>query len=286
MCLRSHGYLKTKAAILTSVAGAAAVMADIDAFIETLTDLGKRYETTSVGTTANKNLLREALVETTEQNIAVLIAFAAKSKNTILSKEMKSLLKKIDGSGAAKLVNRAGHVFDKLEENLAELAAWQITAALQTSYQTQIAEFQVTHSTPKQKITERSGIRQQIESQMNLLQEKWVEMDDMLGAAAKANPEFIVDYRKNRQVVNPPTSKLAGLLTIENAADYKPVEKVTVVASFGSFKSSPTGKIRIKSAPDGTYLITVNRTGFLSESFQINFVSGITTKETLRLQAA
>lgn len=286
MCLRSHGFLTAKSAIVSTVAGASAVLTEINTIIDSITDLGKRYETNSTGTTANKNLLRDALVEITCQKIAILIAFAARSKNTILSKEMKSLLRKIPGSGSAKLINRAGFVLDIMEENLASLTDWQITPATQAEFKEQIASFQVAYSTPKQKIVERAGIRKQIESQMKLLQSKWVEMDDMLGASAKAHPEFIIDYRKNRQVENPPTSKLAALLTIEDAANYKPLQKATVITPFGTFQTSRTGKIRIKSAPDGSYLVTAKRTGFLSESYQVNIVDGITTKETIRLQAA
>ena len=286
MCLRTHGYLKTKAAIVSSVAGAAAVMAEIDALVLSITDQAKQYEKTSAGTTANKNLLRQALVEATEQNIAILVAFAAKDKNITLSKEMKKLVKKIAGSGALKLVNRAGLVLDTLAENLAALTDWQVTAASQTAFKDQIAEFQVMLGKPKEKINERKGLHQQIENSLKLLATKWVEMDDMMGASAKQHPEFIVDYRQNRQVVNPSTSKLAAMLTVQDSADYSPIEKVSIVTPFGTFKTSRTGKTRIKTAPDGSYLVSVMRTGFQSATFTINIVSGITTKETLRLQAA
>lgn len=286
MCLRTLGYAKAKAVIINSVSGAAAILAEIEALTLIVTDLTRQIERSSEGTTANKNLLRQALVESTEQNIAILIAFAAKGKNTTLSKEMKKLLKKIKGSSAIKLVARAGLVFDTFEENLAALTDWQVTALTQTAYQTQISDFQVALVKPKERVNELADIRKKVNACIEELSLKWIEMDDMLGPSAKLNPDFMEAYNHNREVVNPSTSKVAAMIQIQNAADYSPIHKAIVEAPFGSFKTTKKGNLRMKSVADGSWLVTVKRTGFLPESFQLNIVSGITTKEVIRLQAA
>ena len=286
MILRTQEFLKSKPAITSTIVGAADVLTELSAITEPLAQLLQRHEERTSGYTFDKNRLKSQLEGSTIKVLTKLVAFSARTSNETLNKEMKQLMRRIEGSSGPNLIHRSRRAASVIEENLAGLADWAITAATVTALKGQIEDFETVLTLPRQKINERSGIGLQIAAYIKEAMKKLSVLDDLVGAMADIEPEFAAMYKKNRSLINAPKNRLAALCVVKDAATGLPIQNADVTTPFGSFITSKTGQLRIKAAAPGSYIIGIRRPGSVSSSFTLDIVQGITTKETFSLQAS
>lgn len=286
MCLRTYNFLSGKPTIVGSIVGVSAALTALGTKIAAVAELRLLWEETTKGTTIDKKLVQDDLIKACKGRIAILIAYATLTDKTAMAREFLGLQGKIASSGAMDLIARASRVYEVTQANLAQLADWNMTAALQTEFKTKIDAFTEVQSLPRQKAVQRSQYRKQFEAKTKELLEDLKKMDHFVGAALSSNPGFVAEYKQIRIIVDAPKTKKAAILKVLDATTNAPLEKVRLITNFGTFRSTSRGNIILPTGSEGSHSVKLVRPGCVDCEATLVLISGVTTKQTFYLQAA
>lgn len=281
MSLRVQSYLKKKPTEVAAIVGASDALADLDAKIAAIDQLRVARETTSEGYTFDKQTHQTALVDLAQGYASVLISFAAVSKDEKLLKLTKKLRSELASCGAHSVQSKSEKLLSSMEENLAGLAPWKITAASLTDFQAKIDAFKALLELPGQIRKARKELGKNIEIQMKDLLAGFNTLDDIF---ASADPALVSEYKEMRAIDSPPRTKLSAIVSVFVKESGLPVEKAHLVAPFGTYKTSQKGNLRLKSVERGSYPVVIKMPGYQDTPTTLNIVEGVTTRLAVYLE--
>ena len=130
-------------------------------------------------------------------------AYAVKTKNNTLAKEVDFNQSDLTGARDTDAVEDCQNIHDAATTNLAALAAYGVTAAKLTALQTAITAFSGLMGKPRQTIASSKTVTQQLSDAFDatdlVLKE---ELDNLIGQFADTNAGFVSDYQNARTIVD------------------------------------------------------------------------------------
>lgn len=178
-------------------------------------------------------------------------------------------------------------ILENAQNNLANLLDYSVDATtlseLQTAiqaYQAQLAKPRTSQTTSK---TATSNLEQLFAEATTILRER---LDRDIEIFRKSQPDFYQQYQSVRRVVQTTYSKLALRIEVKEQSTAVPIAnvKISLAGSKETKKSTEKGNCQIKNLAQGTYQISFEKTGYLSQSLSVNIVDGETTKLVVEME--
>jgi hypothetical protein len=242
-----------------------------------------QQETDTSGNTKNKKLLRTTLIAQAIDVDRRTVAFATNVNNNVLLSQVNYTESDLNKSSDTKLVGICQVIRDSANANVAALATYGITAAVLTTLQTSITNFN--NAIPKVRVgtTDSGEATQQLKLAFITLASNWAKIDTLVEMVRSTQPAFYDEYQTVRKVIDTSGTTLSVKGLVTDALSGEPVKGVTVSfaldggmmlakASKASSstavvtkKSAEKGGIQVKSMAAGTYQVTLKKAGYADQ---------------------
>lgn len=270
-------------AVAAVCAGNATTVATINAFktaldefkdkIITIKEVAQQKDMAITGAAAAKKARKQDLSRIASAVAGAIYAYAAATANDTLKPEVKFTRNDLLRTKDALLAPRCQNIHDLGAANVAALADYGITAAKLTELQTAIDAFAEAAPKPRAAISTRAAKTATLPQLFNAADAILIDrMDTFIGLFAETNPDFVATYQSARKIIDAQTTATQLKGTVTNQTDGTPIADatVTIVETTQSATTAPDGKYLIKPVSNGTYTVTVTKTGF--NNFQITGV--------------
>jgi len=229
-----------------------------------------------------------------------LTAYATHKKNYELLKLVKINISTLRKSRDNDLASHSLKLCDAAEPLLPELVTYKVTQVETTYIRTLCAAFLDIIPKPKENVKDKAEVLLAFRKLMKETDAMFLEMDAIMLIVRYEKPEFYAHYTSSRVVVNTGVRKLAvqckftdavtglglkGVKTVfELVTDAEMKAAATADLVKNVKKSSAKGGLNIKTMPAGTYLVTVSKQGYVTQTATIYVNEGELTTLTLALQ--
>jgi hypothetical protein len=289
MSLASASFLTANAAITTTLTGFTTYFPVIQTTHTQILTAKVQQEADRKGDTTSKNAIRATLITQAIDVDRRVVAYATNTNNNSLLELVNYTESELKKYSDQKLVSCCQVIRDSANANVAALATYGVTAAILTTLQTTITNFNA--AIPKGRVvTTNSGEATQILANLfKTLTTNWAKIDTLVEMARTSQPNFYDEYQKVRKVIETGTGSLAMKVMATNAITGEPEANVTITfipvngqlkSAAGNGKSNIVkktakgGGAHVKNMPDGTYNYTAKKAGFNEENGTISVVNG------------
>jgi len=285
---------------LNTLNGLPSIQSFLAALLAAITQIqltGAQHALDDTGIEDNKSALRKTLITLAADTARKLAAFAMISKNAILSKEVNVTESSLNRLTELELHDTAQAIYDRAQQNIAAVAAYQITAATQTALLNSVVSFNGAISKSRGKTVDNSQGRSQIDAQIANADEALRNIDKLVDIIKLPQAVFYKAYKDSRKIIKTSKSKqsIKGIIVdaesgialknttilIEQtkSADSKALTDQQVIKK----KSAEKGGFNASNLADGTYTITVQLPGYKTQVITITVVSGKLTNVKIKL---
>ncbi|MEP7170619.1 MAG: hypothetical protein ABI855_14710, partial [Bacteroidota bacterium] len=168
---------------------------------DAILNLISQKQTAITGYAAQKKAMKKALITYCEGIFAAAAAFAAKTKNDVLLKEVNLTVGDMENMGISNLIGKVQGAINAIIPYLTDLAPYQITDISITTMQHSVDDLQKVISSPNNAIKLRKTINDQIQT---LLAECVIFMTTQLDKLVKKVgldfPQYRISYFNNRRL--------------------------------------------------------------------------------------
>jgi len=298
MSLSSVSFLITNAPITGTLTGFANYFNAIQAANTQIMTAKVQQEADRKGDTMSKNSIRENLIYQAMDVNRRVIALATNTNNSSLLELVNYSESQLKKSSDQKLASCCQVIRDNANANLSALSSYGVNATILNALQTSITNLNV--AIPKARVVvSNSGEATQILANLfKSLSTNWAKIDTLIEMLRNSNPNFYDEYNRVRKVIVTGTSSLALKISVVDAisGEAQPYVTVSLTPSNEQFKSTINsiknnivkktakgGGIHIKNLPDGTYIYTAKKSGFIDESGSISIVNGEMTVLNIKI---
>lgn len=258
-------FLSLNAAFFSTVPGLAAVIAEYAANVLQLSALRQSLaDNPAAG--ATKSSLRTGLEKLVRRHSVRFTSYAAIKKLADLKKQVRFTKSAIRNMTDEELLDKARLLHNKANALLAELAGYNINAAVQTDLETHADEFELSIPKAREEVTSHSGDLASFEA---LEAETVLILTEVIDEAAEMLSEddgdLIAKYFKNRKVLDPPSRKTSIKGYVKSSVSNERLKYVSVTYFDGKTRSSAKGNFRFMSLRPGVYTLTFSKPGFISQ---------------------
>jgi len=276
-------------------------IADIELAIEKLLKLGKELNSDRSGIADTKKEQAAEIELKVADLSGKMVAYATVKKDNELLKLVKINITTLRKSRDNDLVSHSLKLCDAAEALLPAVTTFMVTQADITHIRTLCAAFLVNMPKPKESVKDKSEVLLAIKKLMKETDASFLEMDAIMLIVRYSKPEFYAHYSSSRVVVNTGARKLAVQCKFTDAvtglglkgvqAVFELVTDAEMKSASGAElvknvkKSSAKGGLNIKTMAAGTYLVTVSKQGYVTQTATIYVNAGELTSVTMALQA-
>lgn len=233
------------------------------------------------GIAIQKNKVKKDLVTMANDYSGMILSFAKARGNDILIKEAKFTESDLEHVSNVALIDFAGIVLKKAEENLEPLSEYGISAESQKDLREMIEKFSSLIATPRTGITKKSNATKALAGIFRKADAALENMDFAVNGVKRREPAFYSSYRSARILVDLGKTRLALTARIRGSEGQplsgvifkiKPENSVDGVIKK---KTAKTGGLQIRSLPTGNYEVTLSKSGYKDKSLIVS----VTEKE-------
>ena len=258
---------------------------------------------TSKGITADKKVKRTLLVDKALFIVNRIQSYATVIGNNDLYESMHFNSWKLNKCRDTDVVGYCDNIIAKANANVTNLVNYGVTAAtisdLQnavTTYASYIAKPRTVKTVTKNATENLAILFRDANDALN----KRLDLD--IEVFKTTNPDFYSQYQTARQIIptSNSTSAVKGEVKSKENGEYLKNVSLTfthlgngLVKSAASSngkefvkKSSEKGKFRIANLPEGTYLVTIHKIGYIDQTITITVAKGETTDLYIELEKA
>lgn len=277
MFLTLRIYLNLNPAITATIPNFTEFLAALDAAILQIQNNSEQHQYNTKGVTGNKKQLKESLIIITADASRKMQAYAKYANDTVLLAETKLTESYLGDLADLRLVDASKGLHDRINENLTKVTPYALTEASQTDFMTAITAFSDAIPQPRQS---------QLEKKENTLLENQgfdaanaaVEnMDIAVEIVRLTQPVFYAGYKNARKVIEQGTGSLQVQGIITDAATGEALVGATVLFRLSGQtetivekQTAAKGGFMIKSLPEGTYDVTVSKTGYKTHTAPVD----------------
>lgn len=293
-------YLKKNPTITATLPQYPETLAALELNITNLLKLGQELNSDRSGVAKTKKE-QEAEIELKSANLSgKMFAFARLEKNNELLTLININITTLKRSKDNDLVSHALKLCDAADLNLPKLAPYQVTAAEVTELRTVCGAFLTNIPKPNEARKDKKEVRSQFQKLLKETDELLVTMDTIMLIVRYSNAEFYAHYTSSRVIVTTGSRKLAVMCKITHGITgegvggaiiaFEPVNGTVMKSKSGADlvknvkKASAKGGLNLKAMETGTYLVTVSKNGFVTQTSTIFVNEGELTTVNIALQ--
>jgi hypothetical protein len=241
------------------------------------------------GDSVAKKQLRATLIAQAIDVSRRVVAYATNVNNNALLALVDYTESDLKKASDDKLVSSCQVIRDNANANVAALATYGVTAAILTTLQTSITNFN--NAKPKNRVnaTDKGQATQSLETLFKTLSANWAKIDVLVEMVRTSQPNFYNEYQKVRKVIVAGNGSLPLQVKATNAKTGTPEAnvKLTLTPANGQLKAAgKNGSITIvkktaagggsnfKSLADGPYILEAEKPGFKNVKLMVNVVNG------------
>jgi len=301
MSLASVTFLNANATITATLPNFAGYFTTVQTTNTQIQAAQVQQEADKSGDTTAKKQLRATLIAQAIDVGRRVVAYATNVNNSALLALVNYTESDLKKASDQKLVSSCQVIRDNANTNVAALATYGVTAAIITTLQTSITNFN--NSIPKGRVdtTDSGEATKLLATLFKTLSANWDKIDTLVEMVRTSQPNFYNEYQKVRKVIETGTGSLPLKIKATNAATGAPEANVTLTLtpSNGLMKTAATnGKSNIvkktaagggsnyKSLADGTYTLEAEKPGFKKVTETVNVVNGELTILEIKMEKA
>lgn len=292
-------YLTANAAITATLPNFSVYFATVQTTNAQILTAKVQQEADKSGDTANKNMLRTNLIVLAIDVARRVVAYATNVNNNSLLKLVDYTESDLKRSSDSNLVSICQVIRDNANTNVTALAAYGVTAAVLTTLQTAITNFNA--AIPKGRVdTTDSGEATKILANLfKTLATNWEKIDTLVEMVRTSQPNFYDEYQKVRKVIETGSGSLAVKGLVTDAMTGEPVKGATLSFSLEGNngmakaakaatesvvkKTADKGGFNIKSLPSGMYTVTIKKVGYADQVATVAVADGELTDLNIQL---
>jgi hypothetical protein len=259
----------------------------------------EQQETDKSGFAWQKSQLRNDLSARALEVCRKTATFAKLTHNAVLAREVHYSETDIKRSTDSMLKDRAWVILEKAEMNLAELAAYGITAEMLTGLKAALEQFISAIPQPRMGIIEKKHATDQLALLFEVNDELLDDMDALAEIIRYSHPEFFQKYWDHRKIIETGRGSLSLKAAITDSVTHTGIKGVkgSFVPQNGQMKmasakpgkpmvKTTTGKgnFRIKNMAAGTYTVAFEKPGYKEQVVSVNVTGRETTELIVELE--
>jgi hypothetical protein len=239
------------------------------------------------GLAKEKSQLQNVLILLVRENSLKLTSYANLNNNIPMFKEVKFTRSKLTQASDTLLRDYAQMVYDKAQENLANLSVYGITQETQSVLQNAINAYSISLARPRLGQNEISQATKQLVELFKNADILLGKIDSAINVVVSSHPTFYNGYTNVRKVIKTGT----GTLILKGAASEtngSPIKGVTFTfVPNGEMqmegngarveivkKTARKGNFYIKNMPEGIYNVKVTKTGYKDKEVTVSVAPG------------
>ena len=303
MSLASVTFLNANATITATLPSFAGYFTTVQTTNTQIQAAQVQQEADKSGDTTAKKQLRATLIAQAIDVSRRVVAYATNVNNSALLALVNYTESDLKKASDQKLVSSCQVIRDNANTNVAALATYGVTAAIITTLQTSITNFNNTIPKGRVDTTDSGEATQLLVSLFKTLSANWAKIDTLVEMVRTSQPNFYNEYQKVRKVIETGTGSLPLKIQATNAQTGAPEANVTLTliptngllkaaAANGNGKSNIVKKTatgggsNYKSVADGTYTVEAEKPGFKKVIETVNVVNGELTVLEIKMEKA
>lgn len=286
MCLVVQNYLtNTPNSILDSMPNFTAYRDEFYTKVDLLNDEYGLQQLERGGFTVNKKTLKLLLVEQAINVAAKIEAYAVNALDFVLADEVRysqSYLKKITDVNCKVCCEL---IYDKGLVLLPDMGPYGLTQGMLDNLKNAIVMFGTSIPIPKSQSNAKKIATDEIATLFVAITELLHKMDVMVRILNDSNPDFVKEYFVSRRMVKAAYRTLSAKLRVVDV-NGDGLEKVLIeCAEIGLRRRTTTrGNTYLRNMPDGVYILTFSKSGYVTETSEAYFLKGERTELTVELK--
>ena len=301
MSLATTSFLNANAAITATLPNFAGYFSIIQTTHTQIQIAEAQQEADKSGDTTVKKQLRATLIAQAIDVGRRVVAYATNVNNSALLSLVDYTESDLKKASDEKLVNCCQVIRDNANTNIAALSTYGVTAAVLTTLQTSITNFN--NTIPKKRVdtTDSGQATRLLVTLFKTLSANWDKIDTLVEMVRTSQPNFYNEYQKVRKVIVAGNGSLPLKINAINAKTGSPEAnvKLTLIPTNGLLKAATTnghsnivkktasgGGSNYKSLADGTYTVEAEKPGFKKVIETVNIVNGELTVLNITMEKA
>jgi len=260
---------------------------------------GELQELDKSGNATNKKQARDTLIKLIADTASKLVAYASFKNNQVLLAEVNATESSLKRLSDVRLRNVSQGIYDRAQENIADLPTYMITPETQTALQKAITDFYDSLDKPRLGTTQTSTATKLLRLQFKTGDAALKDLDTIAEIIRNTQVEVFYGYKSVRKITNSGSTSLAIKGLVTDAATGLGVKgvKVTLTLNGASVpavngsnnsmivkKSAKKGGFMIATADEGTYAVTAEIPGYKKAVASVVVVAGQRSKLNIRLE--
>jgi len=289
MYLTVRIFLLSEPTITAKIPNFSEFMAALDAAILQIQTNSEQRQLSIKGVTGNKKQLRESLITLTADASRKMQAYASYVNDTVLLAETKFTESFLKRASELQLTDISRGLYERINQHLSGLTLYGLTVDSQTAYLTSIDAFDTAIPQPRQSQLEKKG-NTLLEDQGYVMGDKAIDNIDLgVEILRLSEPVFYAGYKNTRKIVEQGNGSLQVSGKITDAGTGLSIIDATLLFRLnGQPKvvlekhTAAKGGFMIKSLTEGTYQVSISKTGYQTKTVVIN----VTPDQLCTLDAA
>ena len=277
MYLTVRIFLLSNPAITAKIPNFSEFMAALDAAILQIQTNSEQHQYSSKGVTVNKKQLRESLITLTADASSKMQAYASYVNDTVLLAETKFTKSYLKDASDLLLKDISKGLYERIDENITKLTTYGLTVDSQTTYQTAIDGYDVAIPQPRQSQLEKKENTLLLD-QGYVMADKAIDNIDLgVEILRLSEPVFYAGYKNARKIVEQGSGSLQVSGKITDAGTGLPIMDATLLFRLNGQTevviekhTAAKGGFMIKSLAEGTYQVSISKTGYQTQTKVIN----------------
>lgn len=251
-----------------------------------------QQEADKSGDTTNKKLLKSTLISQSMDIVRKGVAYGTNTNNTSFVALINYSENDLRKASDTKLVGICQVIHDTVNGQIANLATYNITAALLTTQQTSITNFNAAIPKDRVDVTDSGAATKLIATYIATLLTNWKKIDTLVEMVKTTQPAFYAEYHNVRKIINTGAGSLSLKVQASDATSGDGVANVSlsIAPANGQMramsvqskkadvkKTAKGGGANYKSLEDGEYVVTASKPGFKDVVMNISVVNGEST---------
>jgi len=308
MAMAESAYLAANSTITANLPNFSTYFTPIQAGITSIQTIREQQEFDKTGITVNKSQQRTTLIAQAIDVERRVIAYATNVNNAVLLAETSYTESDLKRSPDTVLKDRCQVIYDRANTNVAALATYGVTAAILTSLQAAITNFNAAIPKPRIGIADKKLATEQLVTLFDTLDSNFAKIDVLVEMVKATQVNFYNEYRTLRKIIDTGSGALALKGSATDLQSGEPIQHATftfqpaTTAQLKAMSSSATGNgngnghivkktaakgnFNVKTMPEGTYTVTITKPGYKDQVATVSVVNGELTDLVVQLEKA
>lgn len=275
MYLALRVLLKANPQILAKLPNANEFLTSLDAVIIEIQANSAAQQEGNEELLNRKRTAKEKLTTETLETSRKLQAYASYKKDSVLMNAVKVTETDLSRMVDLKLIEFGKSLHNKINERLADLAPYGLTAETQTALAADILDFETLCPQVTKENRDQTNITSALRDNYKNADSILADLDLLVEMIHTSEPKFYDDYKALRHV-EVPAEVVQLVVKVTDAGSGAPVPNASAVFTLAGGTKEPItkqsaakGGFQVKTMPEGIYSVTVSKIGYQTQTLSV-----------------